>query len=561
MSGAARLAANTAWYMLCLPESLAFRRACGDVAGAQEALLLRLLRRNAETVYGRRHGFDSIRSASEYQRRVPLTTYDDYRDAVRRMAVGEQRVLTRDPVLLWEPTSGSTAATKLVPYTASLKAEFQRAVAAWIVDLYAGDPGLLRGQAYWSVSPVARREARTSGGVPVGFEDDSEYFGALERRLINSLMAVPSLARLVDDMEAFRYVTLLFLLRSRALSLVSVWNPTFLTLLVEPLAALWPRLADEIERGGLSTPAPIEENVRFRLGAMNWPDPRRATEVREAFRVGGGPAGAHTRLWPHLRLISCWTDAHAALHARDLSGLFPQARVQGKGLLATEGVVSLPLLGREGAALAIRSHFLEFAPAGTSSGATLLRAHELEVGESYSVVLTTGGGLYRYRLYDLVEIVGRAGACPLVRFVGKEEHVSDWFGEKLDERHVRLALDEELARHNVRATFAMVACDEIRGDGDGLPSYILFVEAPSAADEILREVGAGLEARLGENYHYRYCRDLGQLRPLGVFRVAVGAEEAYLSACRQHGQRAGDVKPVALHRLGNWSRAFTGRVL
>ena len=148
----------------------------------------------------------------------------------------ERAVLTRDPVLLLELTSGSTAPTKLIPYTAALKAEFGRAVAPWIVDLYSHHLPLFTGQAYWSVTPVTRRNERTPGGIPVGFEEDSEYFGRLQGALIRSIQAVPPLVRLIDDMDAFRYVTLLFLLRSRALTLISVWNPTFLILLVNRLA-------------------------------------------------------------------------------------------------------------------------------------------------------------------------------------------------------------------------------------------------------------------------------------------------------------------------------------
>jgi len=64
---------------------------------------------------------------------------------------------------------------------------------------------------------------------------------------------------------------------------------------------------------------------------------------------------------------------------------------------------------------------------------------------------------------------------------------------------------------------------------------------------------------LRENHHYRYCRDLGQLGHLRVFRVGSGAAETYQEVCRSDGQRAGDIKPVALHTTGDWSRRFEGR--
>ncbi|MBI4496919.1 MAG: GH3 auxin-responsive promoter family protein [Chloroflexi bacterium] len=555
-----RVVSNGLWCLLCLPEALAFRRALGDVAGTQWALLRGLLARHAETEFGRRYGFATIRSAAEYQARVPLSTYDDYRDAVQQIAAGQRRVLTMDPVVLLEPTSGSTAPTKHLPYTAALKTEFRRAVAPWLADLYRHVPGLLRGQAYWSVTPVARRNERTPGGIPIGFEEDSEYFGGLERVLVHRIQAVPPAVRLIAEVEAFRYTTLLFLLRSRRLALISVWNPTFLTLLVGRLPVWWPRLADDIAAGTITPPGPLPPDVAQQLMAALRPDSRRAAEVRAALQASDGPAEVHARLWPYLRLISCWSDGNAALPAADLARLFPQARLQGKGLLATEGVVSFPLVGQPGGVLALRSHFFEFLPSDDPPGQVAsvpLLAHELQTGCRYAVVMTTGGGLYRYQLHDRIEVVGHFGACPLVRFVGKEAHVSDRFGEKVNAGHVEAALTALLARYGLQPALAMVACDE----AEGTHAYTLFIEEQQHPDAVLRQLGADLEAALQENYHYRYCRDLGQLGPLRVFRIAEQGLETYFATCQAQGQRLGDIKPVMLHHAGGWSRAFHGSLL
>jgi hypothetical protein len=564
--------ANTLWYLSNLPESLAFQLARRNVAGAQAKLLLRLLRRNASSDFGRRHDFASIRSVAEYQARVPLSTYEDYQAAIEAIGAGQPEVLTQEPVLLLEPTSGSTAATKHIPYTATLKAEFQRAIALWMVDLFSHTPALFGGQAYWSVTPVTQRNQRTSGGMPLGFEEDSEYFGGWQRYLIQTVMAVPPLVRLIDDMETFRYVTLLFLLRSRALAFISVWNPTFLSLLVNRLPDWWPQLSADIAAGTLSTPAPLAPDLQQQLTSLNRPDPRRAEEIRAIFQTANDSAALHAQLWPHLRLISCWAEAQAALYIPQLARLFPQAKIQGKGLIATEGFISFPLTNQPGAALALRSHFFEFLPIAENvqrSTFNVQLAHHLQPGQQYAVVITTGGGLYRYQLHDLVEVVGFWGTCPLLRFIGKEAYISDWFGEKLNERHVNQSLAELFARHALQPAFGMLACENL--DATHFPSalhlesghfaYTLFIEAPTLTDDILRLLGSELETALQENYHYRYCRELGQLGPVRVFRINRDALAAYLSFCQTHGQRAGDIKPVALHRLGGWSQVFQGRMV
>jgi hypothetical protein len=69
-----------------------------------------------------------------------------------------------------------------------------------------------------------------------------------------------------------------------------------------------------------------------------------------------------------------------------------------------------------------------------------------------------------------------------------------------------------------------------------------------------------VDAALRRSFHYDYARRLGQLAPLGVFR-ATHASDTYLVRAVSTGQRAGNVKPVALDRRTGWSQVFEGRYL
>jgi len=545
--------ANTLWFLSTLAEARRFHRSLRCCEAAQQAVLLEILRQNADTEYGRRCGFAAIRSATEYQSAVPLAEYGDLEPYIQRIAAGEQGVLTAEPVLLLEPTSGSSAASKLIPYTKGLKRQFQQGIDPWIAGLYRRFPSLLRGQSYWSITPAARKPERTSGGIPVGFEDDSAYLGGFKGWLVRSVQAVPIEVKLISDMESFWYVTILFLLRSRGLALVSVWNPTFLSILCEHLLRWWPQLADDIAAGTLTVSVPLESSLAARLGRRNRPDAARAAEIRSVFSNNTTPALIHRALWPRLRVISCWCDAVAAGPAEELAGLFPQAVIQGKGLIATEGFATLPLSGHDGCLPALRSHFFEFLPEGGGEARLL---HQLQAGEVYSLVITTAGGLYRYRLHDLVRVEGFHHTAPLLRFVGKTDNISDHFGEKLHEEHVSRALRTATERAAVHPDFAMLALDE-----QSTPAYTLYIEAPETADAQLRRLGEMLDELLGESYHYRYCRDLGQLSPLRVFRITENGRESYLRRCNALGQRLGDVKPRALHRLTGWTEVFCGRMV
>ena len=535
--------ANTLWLAGCMAESARFHRASRDIAEEQQGLLRAILAANADTEFGRLHGFSSIRSYSDYIQRVPLRDYEGYTEWIDRAAQGVPNVLTREPVRLFEPTSGSSGSVKWIPYTQSLQREFQRGIRTWIADLFLEYPNLLGGQAYWSVSPVMAERGTTPGGIPIGFDDDTAYVGGWQRRLVNAVMAVPSHVRLTSDVDDFRYVTLLHLVRARNLRLVSIWNPSFFSLIVERLPEWGDRLVYDLRHGDL------------RHGIDS--DPCLADEVRDAL-LQSTPQDRHARLWPKLGLISCWADANAAGPSGRLADLFPQSRIQAKGLIATEGFISLPLAGCDGAALAVRSHFFEFLPVdrdGEPDSQHSMLAGQLDPGQRYSVVLTTGGGLYRYRLNDLVEVIGRWRQCPLVRFAGRHGHVSDWFGEKLNEVHVRGIFESVFSEFNIAPAFAMLACD----NSGAVSTYTLYLET-SGSDATLRKAADSMERRLQENFHYRYARQLGQLGSLRIF-LAQDAASAYLNSCFSPGQRIGDIKPPCLDRGDGWSGRFQGRFL
>src|SRR5262249_8283360 len=91
---------NSAWMWKCRREAGRFAAATRAVRRTQELLLQEIIRRNQESWFGRMHGFREIRQARDFQRQVPLSRYDDYAEAVNRIAAGERQVLTHEPVEL-----------------------------------------------------------------------------------------------------------------------------------------------------------------------------------------------------------------------------------------------------------------------------------------------------------------------------------------------------------------------------------------------------------------------------------------------------------------------------
>jgi len=512
--------ANTLWSASNLPAYARFRRALHKPEIAQQRKLREYLQHNAHTAFGKAHGFGTIRSYEEFARRVPLADYDSFVPWIARIRRGETNVLTHERVTHLIPTSGSTGARKLIPFTAGLQREFDAAIGAWLIDLQRESPGLLGGPAYWSVTPVLGDEIVEKSAVPIGFDSDMAYLGGARQRLAQAVMAVPPNVQHAGSLDAFRYKTLLHLLACRELRLISVWHPSFLTLLLDALPTHWEKLLDQIAHG---------------TGSSRVPMPGRADELRFANPL------KPTTLWPELRVVSCWGDGAAALKLTDLHRRFPNVLVQAKGLIATEAFVTLPFSGQY--PLAIRSHFFEF----IDSAGTVFPVEALHEGEEYEVVVTTGGGLWRHRLRDRVVVTGWLAKTPSLKFLDRAGNISDRFGEKLSEPFVAEVLREMFRFETPH--FALLAPDE---DETGC-RYTLYVEGAAHP-----HWAATLDQALRRNPNYAYCRDLGQLLPVRVFTISGRSFEIFATRQAAHGTRLGDIKATALCSKSGWSNTFPG---
>ena len=551
---------NALWMWQSRPESRAFHHAASHVRNQQEELLLATLDENAGCEYGRKFDFAGIGSLADFQDRVPICDYDSLRPHFDAIAVGKQGVLTTEPVLMFEPTGGSSGGSRLIPYTATLRRQFQRAISVWMHDVLSRYPGVRGGTAYWSVSPAAQRPARTGGGIRIGFDSDTEYLTGWQRWAMTRLLAVPAAVSQLRNIENFQYATLASLLATKHLAMISVWSPTFLTSLFSRLPAWCEQIISDLESGRWNWPQPDDTESGHAFPSLR--NVRRSRQLQRLLQGEGASPQFLAKCWPRLSLLSAWGDAAAATFVPAMRDWLPDVPFQPKGLLATEGVVSFPLTDYAGSALAIRSHVFEFIPVEVGDDCTRrpLWAWELESGAHYRVLLTTGGGLYRYDLGDVIEVVGFIQQCPLVRFVGRGDVGSDLVGEKLHEEHVRKAVLHGCHATGIEPSFAMVI--PVTEPSPGYRAVLvcerwrdIATESRTAETALARAVERGL----CDNSQYQYAVGLGQLRPLEVWLLDATPEQVwseYEEECRRRGQKSGDIKPATIARGTDWEDRF-----
>lgn len=455
--------------------------------------------RNSNTEFGRQYAFGAIKSVGDFLRKVPLCEYKDLRPAIERIANGAPDVLFAGRPVAFERTGGSSGGAKLIPYTADSLLDFRRALLRWLHDAVRRYR-LTAGTAYWALSPATRQAECTAGGVPIGLPDGA-YFGSEAGELFASLSAVPVELAAETDVAAWQRETLYWLVRRHDLALVSVWSPSFFTALLDALP----------QHGGAL------------LARLSLDDAPAADRLRRWLSTGDARL-----LWPDLRLISCWSDASSRPYFQRLRALLPQAAFQPKGLLSTEAVVTIPNEA-DRPVLAVDSGFYEF----IDDDESVRCAWQLQQDECYEVVLTSAGGLYRYRTGDRVRCMGHADHLPVLRFVGRNGLASDLVGEKLTDEFVAGCL-EGAPGFNV----LLPKTDP--------PGYLLVHQGDSSPDL------ESIDAALCRNPQYAYARRMNQLRPLGEL-VVPDALERFTAHAVSSGRRLGDVKVPSLCLQDIWA--------
>ena len=518
-----------------LDQFLADLNKTGDI---QRKVLADILRRNVGCGFGRNHAFDDITTPQDYAKRIPIQRYDDIALAIQTAArTGKSSLMSETPVMFEQ--TGGTSGSKLIPYTATGLSAIQTGLHAWLADLERARPNAFSGKQYWSISPAMRGKSFTEHGTPIGLESDANYLGAEIGAKLSSALAVPPAVAQCASIDEWQLTSLFYLLSSADLSLISVWSPSFLIALLDAAQAHRDTLISAIRFG---VPP---------ISGLNWPElianPIRASRVEQALAT---PIPDCHALWPRLDTISCWTDGNAASYIPILKQYFPQAYIQGKGLLSTEALITVPIESLNQTdhwpVLSPRSAYYEFVDEVTGRAHT---ADALDLNANYRLLLTTYNGLYRYDIGDRVCVKGYYGNAPQLEFIGRAGYVSDLVGEKLDDAFVCTQLSR-LDNQLNRAFRLLVPITSAP-----IPHYALIVDASAIDCGTTAKLAEQVDAALCANPQYRYARQIGQLSSVCIRRVEK-AGDRYIDYCLSKGQLLGDIKPVALRIESEWNSQF-----
>lgn len=437
------------------PIARRFQQALDDPQVTQISVQREICDRLIASEYGKTLGINSI---TDWQR-VPIVDYDALAPWILGQEKRQQIPLTPEEILFYEKTSGSSGAVKWIPYTQSLRRSFNQMFCVWAHDLIVHGPKFSTGKLYACISPQLN--------VSDSLQDDLDYLDGWLRWLLRPWLVMLEGVNQLRDPQLFKHQLALALLQAQKLEIISVWSPSFLQVHLKYIQENQELLQRELQ-GRMS---------RLRLQLLS-EDPI-----------------PWTQLWSNLKLISCWDSVNAADQAQGLRSQFPGVLVQGKGLLATEAPMTIPLIPARGYVPVLDEVFFEF----EDDGGSLFGLHELTTGKAYTIILSQKGGLYRYRIGDRVRVTHYYRQTPCLEFLGRQQAVSDLVGEKLHEAFVHDALTRMKLQGSNFQSLVPVAHP---------PHYLLLLDAAPHTPEV---IAAQLDCVLSESYHYHRARSLGQL--------------------------------------------------
>ena len=525
------------WTRITLRTSLL--KASLTVEKTQENLLLKILRENSQTEFGKKHNFERISSVEEFRERVPINDYNNLEPYITRQQQGNLELTVTDPVF-YTRTSGTTGRHKYIPMTRSGVNQIKHFQKQLAYSLWR-KTDFFKGTVLGFFSPGI--EGRLANGIPFGSTSGATYESLSS--IFEKKFEIPKEAFNLDNVEAKYEVYALCALVNGSTTGISSVNPSSLLkvcMLIEQRAEeLLDALVDGKDTNLLKGTASILPSLRSQLLPY-----RKASLSQVLDKDGTIPPDI---LWPKLSALVTWTGGSCGIALEKLKSYLPlNVNIVEMGYSCSEfnGTVNIDIK-RNTCLPLLTDNFYEFVAKEDweSNSPKFLLLNEIDADKDYYIFVTTASGLYRYDINDVVRATDGVGNCPGLRFVRKGKGMTNITGEKISEDQAIAAVSYGLKSAGyITETFLVLAEEDAS-------TYRIFVESSQniSVDLLSEKIEGELRKR---NAEYDDKRASGRLNPVEVERLFEGAGEAIKTKFLQQGVRETQYKPPVLAYWNEW---------
>lgn len=521
---------------------------------AQEKTLKKILKKNKNCELGKKFNFANINSIADYQKMVPLSTYDDYAPYVDRMINNkENNIMFTGWNVRYCSSSGSVGKPKILPKSVK---------DLWTMQCV-GFSGTVATSAHYLKKYKNKKMPAQMGplvliltGHPL--EDGKMCNGAAQIPLLyllpitrffctspNSLL-VPEHEELLDT----SYLQLRFALEERKVSYIGSLVITLVTTMFDYLKENWEMLCDDIEKGIINPNIKITPEYRAEYEKKFKPNPKRAAELRKEFEKGFQDPIA-PRIWPKLTWAYGMVGSNLKVYVEKLRKYIgDDVPIHGMGFAAAEGFFAMATkLDTHDGTLLPHTLFYEFLPINDDDeddideGKALL-IDQLEVGKKYELVVSNFSGLYRYRMEDVVQVTGMHNNTPTIEFLYRRNLGMNLANEKTTTEMVDMAakqtadeMGNEFVGHSLYADYST-----------NPPRYCMLAEAVNPVSEEDRQKYIDIldEKFKAFNEKYYKYRRWGMINRPEVLFLQPKTYWDYREYLRSKGKVLNQVKPVTI---------------
>jgi hypothetical protein len=426
----------------------------------QQEVLQDLLGFAKKTKIGYQYDYSSINRYSEFARRVPIVTYEDLAEEIAAGRQGEDNILWPTPIKWYAKSSGTTnAKSKYIPVSVEALEDCHYKAGKDMLSLYINN----------------NPEAQLFNGKTLRLGGSQELYQN-ERNAFGDLSAI-----MTDNLPFWAELNCT---PSLKVSLMSEWESKMKAIITES----------------------SQENVTGLMGVPSW------MLVLLHKLLAQNPGKSLKDIWPNIEVYFHGGVSFRPYRSQYESLLKDHSLQFYEIYNASEGFFAIQDRNGSDELLLMLDYgiFYEFIPLGEDDSA-IIPLDQVQLGQRYTLVITTNGGLWRYKIGDVVQFTSLSPYR--IQIAGRTKHYINAFGEELVIENADRAISVAALTCDVEVVDYSVAPIFMEGNKKGSHEWMIeFKKVPKDLMQFQSVLDQELK-RLNSDYEAKRYKDMTMVLP------------------------------------------------
>lgn len=352
-------------------------------------ILAHIVRNNKDTSFGKYYDFETIHSIEEYQNRVPLYDHHRYNKLIRlHTEVGESNLVTADTIKAYAYDFNDSSKMRTVPLTTDDYTKIGRK----FINVITSETTFLMMESIPKGMPLNDGTFYDSpDGIMVrsGIDSFSLSYTGLEGTLTSPF----SLIFPTENINT-NYLNLLLALKNKDVTQIYGSNTWIVFNYIEMILTQGETLCKDIEQGTISIKNIQHTRAYQDVLAINQPDPKRASEIREALQSEHKDQ-LFSMIWPKLKRVLVRSGGSFNFYTKKVQRYLGNVKLELDDFLTPFGIIAQSTAVENSLKLDKEMGFYEFLPIDETHSEKTVLMGEAKVGQVYELIITKDSGVYR----------------------------------------------------------------------------------------------------------------------------------------------------------------------